>query len=377
MKKYLALAVVSVILIISSGPKVHAVSGIVFPYDSNAPVTELNESETYGPSSDKYIGILAEFDSHPPTSTDFDFTVTTDGQCLVTFYSKAGDTSPQTSISFNDRTDTTQNPYDTNIRGIAVYPVDDTKYEGKHSCKLTATAKSSSDNGAAINVSGTHSISINDNDPAPAPVAAKPKSAPAPVANVVEPPAAPTTSGIKVADEAIVAGTPVKTDLTKPLVLSGKTVPKGIVKLFIFSEPKEATVTADDNGNWTYEVTDLPPGDHHIEAEVTDPATGKTSARNTAVLAFTVTEKPKLAAAIQETVAAPVKAKSATPLFIGLGVLAVIGLAVGGYFMKRRMSAKKSDVTVGEPIAPTIDEVVTPEATERANPPETPQKPAV
>ena len=185
--------------------------------------------------------------------------------------------------------------------------------------------------------------------PKPAPVAAKP--APAPVAKVVEPPSAPATSEIKVDGTAVLAGQPIKTDLTKPLTLAGKTVAKGVVKLFIFSEPTETTVTADDAGNWTYAVTDLPPGDHHIEAEVTDPATGKTSARNPSVLAFTVTEKPK-PAVVAQTVE-PTKSKPATGKFIAAGAAVLVVLAVVAFFVLRNIKAKKTAVVNNQtPVAP-------------------------
>lgn len=72
------------------------------------------------------------------------------------------------------------------------------------------------------------------------------------------------------------------------LKLEGKTTPNSTVKLFIFSEPQEATVKADADGHWSYSVSGLAPGDHHIEFEVTDTA-GKTTPR-AQLLAFKVNE---------------------------------------------------------------------------------------
>jgi hypothetical protein len=73
----------------------------------------------------------------------------------------------------------------------------------------------------------------------------------------------------------------------EPLVLSGATIPNGVVTLYIFSEPSKAIITADNSGKWAYAINELPDGQHHVEAEVTDPSTGQTSTR-TKLFAFTI-----------------------------------------------------------------------------------------
>lgn len=163
--------------------------------------------------------------------------------------------------------------------------------------------------------------------PAPKKITPPPAPAPAPV-----PPPAPETpkpATITIDDEAVDATKPIEVEEDKPLVLSGKTVANGVVKLYIFSEPKTASVTADKDGNWTYGVTDLPSGEHHIESEVTDPATGLTSARSS-VLAFTVK-----AAAATDTPDLPINTK---PERGGLSIIAiativaVVAALAGGAF---------------------------------------------
>lgn len=122
--------------------------------------------------------------------------------------------------------------------------------------------------------------------PAPRPVAPSKVTPNLPTPNESTPLPALTTE-IRLGDSIIKPEDAVVIKNNEPLVLSGKTVPNGVVTIYVFSEPKKFTTTADKAGNWSYKVSGLPVGSHHIEAEVTDPATGKTSARSQ-VLAFTV-----------------------------------------------------------------------------------------
>ncbi len=138
------------------------------------------------------------------------------------------------------------------------------------------------------------------------------------------PPAAPTTD-IKLAGTAIDPNEKVTLEYKESLVLSGKTVPNGVVTIYVFSEPKKYTATADKDGNWTYKVSGLPAGDHHIEAEVTDPATGKTSSR-AQVLAFSVAKQ--LSTTKSSPGASYDTLNSATKK--GFSPPAIIGMAIGG-----------------------------------------------
>jgi hypothetical protein len=113
----------------------------------------------------------------------------------------------------------------------------------------------------------------------PTPAASTPTSTPAP-------PVAPT-SGLALNSQPVSAATTPSFESGKSITLSGVTVPKGTITLYIFSTPRTATITADTSGKWTYQVADLEPGLHHVEAEVTDPATKLTSPR-AQLAAFTV-----------------------------------------------------------------------------------------
>lgn len=125
--------------------------------------------------------------------------------------------------------------------------------------------------------------------------------------------------------------------LATPLVLSGKTVPNGIVNLTIHSTLRTASVTADANGNWTYTVTGLEAGQHHVDATVTDPVTKQTSSSVT-LAAFTVAAKSAPNAIA--TVAAS-KSKQSSMLPVAVASVIVLVLIAGAVFwwLKRRKSA--------------------------------------
>ncbi len=90
---------------------------------------------------------------------------------------------------------------------------------------------------------------------------------------------APTLQNVTAGTRSFPPGRIVSSQLGQTITIRGSTIPKGVIKLYIFSTPREATVTADASGNWQYEVSDLPKGKHHIEAETTDPSTSRTSPR--------------------------------------------------------------------------------------------------
>ncbi len=70
---------------------------------------------------------------------------------------------------------------------------------------------------------------------------------------------------------------PVTLDEHEKIEISGTTVSNGQVKLYIFSEPQEGATIADGQGSWSYTIESIEPGNHRVEVEVTDPATGKVS----------------------------------------------------------------------------------------------------
>lgn len=143
------------------------------------------------------------------------------------------------------------------------------------------------------------------------------------------PPAAPTNE-VTFNNKAVTTTTPT-VQSNKAINLSGVTVPNGVVTLYIFSTPRTATVTADATGKWTYEIVDLEPGSHHVEAEVTDPATKLTSARAT-LASFKIAAAPVAA----KTVTTPPAKKASLWPWIAGGVLFILAVAGGMFIWVRR-----------------------------------------
>ncbi|MDX1765524.1 MAG: hypothetical protein R3313_01075 [Candidatus Saccharimonadales bacterium] len=125
------------------------------------------------------------------------------------------------------------------------------------------------------------------------------------------------------------------------VTISGTTIPLGEITLFIYSEPQEAEVTADKDGNWSYTIEGLEAGEHRVEAEVTDPETGETSDREQ-VLAFQVVEALESTAQTQ-TISADIADENndSTPIWIfGLPVVIVVGAGITWWWIKKRSSQK-------------------------------------
>ncbi len=161
----------------------------------------------------------------------------------------------------------------------------------------TKTVNVNCNNGTYIIASQTITFSAAPAQITPTPTS-KPSVAKTPAVTTPTPTSAPTTEAtaptapifnIILAGSTIASTDTPTVQSNKPIVLSGTTLPNGVVNISVHSALHTYTVTADKSGNWTYTVptADLPPGTHHIDATVTDPATGKTSP-SSQVLAFSL-----------------------------------------------------------------------------------------
>lgn len=119
------------------------------------------------------------------------------------------------------------------------------------------------------------------------------------------------------------------------VILSGKTTPLATVNLYIHSDPRLVTTTADDQGFWSVTVSDLETGEHSIEAEVVDPTTGKTSERKQ-VAAFSVSSA---AAQTTAVAASSIQATLSRWLWMALAALMLVGFGIGGWLYWKRYKA--------------------------------------
>lgn len=250
-------------------------------------------------------------------------------------------------------------PYSNSATIFSIHPVDDTDAEGVHSCTVSFSV-TSSDPEYALSIPSI-TVSINDDEPTPsAPVAEEPAQQPVEVSNSpgtaepnqqdeekndvqVELPDGITS--IEFNDKAGDDFASSQLQEGEAISISGVATPNALVKLYIYSEVREAEVTADSNGAWSYTVEGLEAGDHRIEAEVTDPVSGQTSER-TQVIAFEIAqissdageqvesrEITKVAASSEES-SEESSSLMLAALLITLAV--VVGLAVWWFVRKRR-----------------------------------------
>lgn len=163
-------------------------------------------------------------------------------------------------------------------------------------------------------------------------------------------PAPINTADVKLNDQTLSQGQAKPSyGVDEGVVVSGKTIPNGVVKLYIFSEPRTAEVTADGNGNWSYNIENLAPGDHRVEAEVKDPATGLVSDRGVlAEFSVVAATSPLNKSASQVAV----KQKSILPWII-VGVATALSVGVVAfywfYWRARHQKHQKRSTTIVTP----------------------------
>ena len=114
------------------------------------------------------------------------------------------------------------------------------------------------------------------------------------------------------------------------LHLSGTAPPNNTVTLTIHSSPRTASVVADPQGKWQYDVTGLTAGRHSIEATITDPTTSLTSTPTT--LAHFIVRAPLLVN--DKSVSTSYTLLWLELILIALGVVVVIALKKRTNFVK-------------------------------------------
>jgi hypothetical protein len=107
------------------------------------------------------------------------------------------------------------------------------------------------------------------------------------------------------------------------VVIAGKGTPNTDLKLYIYPETQTITVKTDENGNWSYTVTGLVPGEYRVETDTID-ATNNAVTGRTVIARFVVTGKNQTAP--QPTVAN--ESPNNLLLVVVMGSLFIVGVAV-------------------------------------------------
>jgi hypothetical protein len=220
---------------------------------------------------------------------------------------------------------------------------------------------------------GTGSVTVQQQTtppptPPPPPTATPPAAAtPAPSG---APPSSPTNTNkppdaLKL-DTAAINGDkvdiskPIKVSQSQPLTISGNTIPNGTVNLTIHSIARNELARANEDGFWTFTIMDLEPGDHTIDASVTDLSTHLTSA-NATLLKFAVSRETAVSNKTASTLNTKPAPKTSSLSKIITIIVAVIFLAgIDGFVfwsLEIRKKPKKLEVTKAPSpteIAPTI-----------------------
>jgi hypothetical protein len=200
---------------------------------------------------------------------------------------------------------------------------------------------------------GTGSVSVVS-PTSPPPSTAPPPAAPAPppppptsptpvTPTPPPPPSALTLEKATINNDKIDTSKPVSVDVSQPITISGYTIASGVVNLTIHSLVRNEIARANDNGFWTFTITNLEKGDHTVDATVTNPITHQTSPSAT-LLKFKITGDSS-AAAVVNTSAVSIAPPKKSNLNIGLLVVPAVFLlavAVGVIIWLRKKHANKS-----------------------------------
>lgn len=186
--------------------------------------------------------------------------------------------------------------------------------------------------------------------PAPTPTPTPtPTPAPAPVVTpkIEETkPVAPEVSEVAVNRTSPTSTKPLAYALGEKITFSGKTTPNAKVHLYIHSNPREAEVTADTTGNWSYSISDLEAGDHSVYTVATDTATGLSSEKQ--LLANFSVAKAQDTSTAPQGASGTSKSKGAPawllPVIVG-GVVVLTLTAGAGYFIYRNVAKRKAQKT--------------------------------
>jgi hypothetical protein len=176
----------------------------------------------------------------------------------------------------------------------------------------------------------------------PPPASTTPAPVPPPPPN--KPPQSLTLDKAALYGEKIDTAKPISVDISKSITISGYTIANGVINLTIHSVARNEIARANAAGFWSIDISGLEPGNHTVDATVTDLTTHLTST-STTLLKFAVTEetsknvftKPKL----QTSVTVKKHANKAVQIILLTVVTIATASAVIYWFKKMHKKPKK------------------------------------
>jgi hypothetical protein len=175
--------------------------------------------------------------------------------------------------------------------------------------------------------------------PAPTPTPVAPAPVPPPPPN--KPPQILTLDKAALNGEKFDTAKPVTIDVSKSITISGYTIANGVVNLTIHSVVRNEIARANAAGFWSYDISGLEPGNHTIDATVTDLSTHLTSP-STTLLKFAVTEQSanKVSAQPKLQPAATVKNHANKTVQAILLLIVILSAAVAAIYWFKKMHSK-------------------------------------
>ncbi|HSX29519.1 MAG TPA: Ig-like domain-containing protein [Candidatus Saccharimonadales bacterium] len=170
----------------------------------------------------------------------------------------------------------------------------------------------------------------------------------APPQAAAAPAGSPKLTSLVVDGDAVSLTKDVKIPYKQSFTIAGTAAPKAQLNVYVYSDPKKYSVTADDQGEWSYEIPGLAAGSHHIEIATVDAATKREAAHIT-LLSFTV--DPATTKKVTVATTSNKKDASFPWLFVVIIVLLVGGAAAFVWYMRRK---KKNTPTPPRTMGPPI-----------------------
>jgi len=181
--------------------------------------------------------------------------------------------------------------------------------------------------------------------PKPTPSTGSATTTPAPTTTTTtQSPSSPKLTAVEVAGKSVNINSSIVVKQSQSITVSGQATPSSLVTLTIHSTPRIVSVTADKNGNWSYTISGLAPGNHTIQASSTDIAT-KQASPTTTILSFKVLANPTVAIVVVK------KHHNYLPYII-LGIIILAALAVLAFFMIKKNKNKKPKTSAKPYTAP-------------------------